>query len=190
MAERTKVQLGSRLVDRNIITEAQLNEALALQQKNRKKLGDCLVQLGFASEEDIVNILSFQLNIPRIELRGIQIDPEIIGLVNGSILRRHGVLPVAFDESRSNTLILAMSNPLDMEAQDDISIITNYMIDPRVATMAEINSVLDKHFGNEEAMSAAEKYAKEREDQLVQAAEANAQQQNELNNRSLICFAD
>ena len=186
MAERTKVQLGSLLVDRNIITEAQLNEALALQQKNRKKLGDCLVQLGFASEEDIVNILSFQLNIPRIELRGIQIDPEIISLVNGSILRRHGVLPVAFDESRSNTLILAMSNPLDMEAQDDISIITNYMIDPRVATMAEINSVLDKHFGNEEAMSAAEKYAKEREDQLGQAAEANAQQQNELNNAPIV----
>ena len=147
MAERTKVQLGSLLVDRNIITEAQLNEALALQQKNRKKLGDCLVQLGFASEEDIVNILSFQLNIPRIELRGIQIDPEIIGLVNGSILRRHGVLPVAFDESRSNTLILAMSNPLDMEAQDDISIITNYMIDPRVATMAEI-SVLERLSSN------------------------------------------
>ncbi len=185
MAERAKVQLGTLLVERNIITEAQLDEALALQKKNRKKLGDCLVQLGFASEEDIVNVLSFQLNIPRIELRGIQIDPEIIGLVNGSILRRHGVLPVAFDESRSNTLILAMSNPLDMEAQDDISIITNYMIDPRVATMAEINAVLDKHFGNDEAMSAAEKYAKEREEQL-QANEVNEQQQNELNNAPIV----
>ena len=93
MAERAKIQLGTLLVERNIITEAQLNDALALQKKNRKKIGDCLVQLGFASEEDIVNVLSFQLNIPRIELRGIQIDAEIIGLVNGSILRRHGVLP-------------------------------------------------------------------------------------------------
>ena len=185
MAERAKVQLGTLLVERNIITDAQLDEALALQKKNRKKLGDCLVKLGFASEEDIVNVLSYQLNIPRIDLRGIQIDPEIINLVSGSVLRRHGVLPVTFDERHSNTLILAMSNPLDMEAQDDISIITNYMIEPRVATMGEINSVLDKHFGNDEAMSAAEKYTKEREEQF-QADEISEQEQNELNNAPIV----
>lgn len=186
MAERAKVQLGTLLVEQRIITEDQLNEALELQKKTRKRLGDCLVQLGFASEDDIVNVLGVQLNIPRIDLRGIQIAPEIIRLVSGSVLRRHGVLPVAFDERRSNTLILAMSNPLDMEAQDDISIITNYMIDPRIATMAEINSVLDKYFGTDEAMSAAEKYAKEKEEQLMQAAEANAQQQTDLNNAPIV----
>ena len=186
MAERAKVQLGTLLVEQRIITEAQLNEALELQKKTRKRLGNCLVQLGFASEDDIVNVLGVQLNIPRIDLRGIQIAPEIIRLVSGSVLRRHGVLPVAFDERRSNTLILAMSNPLDMEAQDDISIITNYMIDPRIATMAEINSVLDKYFGTDEAMSAAEKYAKEKEEQLMQAAEANAQQQTDLNNAPIV----
>ena len=186
MAERAKEQLGTLLVEQRIITEDQLNEALELQKKNRKRLGNCLVQLGFASEDDIVNVLGVQLNIPRIDLRGIQIAPEIIRLVSGSVLRRHGVLPVAFDERRSNTLILAMINPLDMEAQDDISIITNYMIEPRIATMAEINSVLDKYFGTDEAMSAAEKYAKEKEEQLMQAAEANAQQQTDLNNAPIV----
>ena len=186
MAERGKVQLGTLLVERHVITDDQLSEALELQKKSRKRLGDCLAQLGFASEEDIVNVLGVQLNIPRIDLRGIQIDPEIIRLVSGTVLRRHGVLPVALDERRSNTLILAMSNPLDMDAQDDISIITNYMIDPRIATTAEINAVLDKYFGNDEAMSAAEKYAKEKEEQQLQAAELNAQQQMELNNAPIV----
>ncbi len=186
MAERGKVQLGTLLVERHVITDEQLAEALELQKKSRKRLGDCLAQLGFASEEDIVNVLGVQLNIPRIDLRGIQIDPEIIRLVSGTVLRRHGVLPVALDARRSNTLILAMSNPLDMDAQDDISIITNYMIDPRIATTAEINAVLDKYFGNDEAMSAAEKYAKEKEEQQQQAAELNAQQQTELNNAPIV----
>lgn len=186
MAERGKVQLGTLLVERHVITDDQLAEALELQKKSRKRLGDCLAQLGFASEEDIVNVLGVQLNIPRIDLRGIQIDPEIIRLVSGTVLRRHGVLPVALDGRRSNTLILAMSNPLDMDAQDDISIITNYMIDPRIATTAEINAVLDKYFGNDEAMSAAEKYAKEKEEQQQQAAELNAQQQTELNNAPIV----
>ncbi len=182
MAEKGKFQLGKLLVDQNVISESQLEDALALQQKNRKKLGDCLVQLGFATERDIMAVLSAQLNIPLMDLRGIQIDPEIIGLVNGSVLRRHGVLPVAMEGS---TLILAMSNPLDMQAMDDISIITNYMVEPRIATTAEINGVLDKYFGNDEAMSAAEKYAKEREEYLQAAAE-NTQQQNDLNNAPIV----
>ncbi|MGM9521956.1 MAG: GspE/PulE family protein [Oscillospiraceae bacterium] len=130
--------------------------------------------------------MSVQLNIPRIDLRGIRVDPEIISMVGGKVLRRHGVLPVAFDERHSNTLILAMSDPLDMSAQDDITIITNCMVEPRIATMAEINAVLDKYFGNDEAMSAAEKYAKDREEQQQQVAKADAQQQNELNNAPIV----
>ena len=144
MAERVKIHLGSLLVQERVITENQLNEALAMQKKTHKRLGDCLMKLGFATEDDIVNVLSTQLNIPRIDLRGIRIDPEVISMVGGTVLRRHGVLPIAFDESRSNALILAMSDPLDMAAQDDITIITNCTVEPRIATMAEINAVLDK----------------------------------------------
>jgi hypothetical protein len=73
------------------------------------------------------------------------------------VLRKHSVLPIAYDEGQSNTLILAMADPLDMVAQDDISIITNCVIEPRIATLGEINAVLDRYFGTDEAMSAAEK---------------------------------
>jgi type IV pilus assembly protein PilB len=100
------------------------------------------------------------------ELRGIKIPPEVIGLVSGSILRKHKVLPIGFDEKDQNTLILAVADPLDMVAQDDIAIITGRRVEPRVATVGAINSVLDRYFGTGEAMSAAEQYTKEREQQL------------------------
>jgi len=186
MAERQKLRLGTLMVQRGIITDEQLETALALQKKQHKHLGDCLVEMGLASEEDIVNVLEAQLKIPRIDLRGIRIDAEIIGLVSGSVLRKHSVLPIAYDEKQSNTLILAMADPLDMVAQDDISIITNCVIEPQITTLGEINAVLDRYFGTDEAMSAAEKYAKEREGQLQQLEAEQAEQQTELNNAPIV----
>lgn len=186
MPEKQKLRLGTLLVQKGIISDEQLSSALALQKKYHRHLGDCLVEMGYATEEDIVNVLETQLRIPRIDLRGIRIDPEIIGLVSGSVLRKHSVLPIAYDEKQSNTLILAMSDPLDMVAQDDISIITNCVIEPQIATLGEINAVLDRYFGTDEAMSAAEKYAKEREGQLQQMEAAQEEQQTELNNAPIV----
>jgi type IV pilus assembly protein PilB len=186
MADKQKLRLGTLLVQKGIITDDQLNEALTMQRKLRRHLGDCLVEMGYATETDIVNVLETQLKISRIDLRGIRIDPEIIGLVSGSVLRKHSVLPIAYDEGQSNTLILAMADPLDMVAQDDISIITNCVIEPRIATLGEINAVLDRYFGTDEAMSAAEKYAKEREGQLQQLEAAAEEQQTELNNAPIV----
>lgn len=178
-----KYRLGDLLVMRGIINEEQLEAALAAQKKNRKHLGDCLVEMGAVTEEDIANVLEVQLGIPRIDLRGIRIDADVIGMVSGSVLRKHAVLPVAFD---GVSLVLAMSDPLDMVAQDDISIITNCPIDPRIATMGEINAVLDRYFGTDEAMSAAEQYAKERETQMAALAAAAEAEENELDNAPIV----
>lgn len=181
--EKAKYRLGDLLVMRGIITEEQLHAALTLQAKNHKHLGDCLVEQGVVTDDDIVNVLEVQLGIPRIDLRGIRIDSDIIGLVSGSVLRKHTVLPITFD---NNALILAMSDPLDMVAQDDISIITNCVIEPRIATVGEINAVLDKYFGTDEAMSAAEQYTKERETQLQQLAAAAEEEQSEVDNAPIV----
>lgn len=178
-----KYRLGDLLVMRGVINEDQLEAALAAQKKNRKHLGDCLVEMGAVTEEDIANVLEVQLGIPRIDLRGIRIDADVIGMVSGSVLRKHAVLPVAFD---GVSLVLAMSDPLDMVAQDDISIITNCPIDPRIATVGEINAVLDRYFGTDEAMSAAEQYAKERETQMAALAAAAEAEENELDNAPIV----
>jgi type IV pilus assembly protein PilB len=157
-----------------------------MQQKNHKRLGDYLVESGFTTDEDIALALHIQLGLERVDLRGIKVPPEIIGLVPGSVLRKHSVLPIGFDENNSNVLLLAMADPLDMVAQDDISIITNCLIEPVISTQSAINSVLDRYFGTGEAMSAAEQYAKEREQQQQQSEAAALQEELELSSAPIV----
>ena len=173
-------------MQQGIITAEQLATALTEQQKDRRRLGDYLVENGITTDEDIALALHLQLGIDRIDLRGIKVPPEVLGLVPGSVLRKHSVLPVGFDEHNSNVLLLAMADPLDMVAQDDISIITNCLIEPLVSTHSAINSVLDKYFGTDEAMSAAEQYAKEREQQLQQLEAAAAAEESELSSAPIV----
>jgi type IV pilus assembly protein PilB len=180
------MRLGDILKAQGIVSDKQLEAALAIQMKTKQRLGDILIETGITTESQITNALHSQLGIDMIELRGIKIPPEVIGLVSGSILRKHKVLPVGFDEKDSNALILAMADPLDMVAQDDIAIITNRRIEPRVATVGAINSVLDRYFGNEEAMTAAEQYTKEREQQLQLLEEAALQAELELNSAPIV----
>jgi len=184
--EKKKYRLGDILVQQGIITEEQLAAALAMQQKNHKRLGDYLVESGYTTDEDIALALHIQLGLDRVDLRGIKIPPEIIGLVPGSVLRKHSVLPIGFDENNSNVLLLAMADPLDMVAQDDISIITNCLIEPVISTQSAINSVLDRYFGTGEAMSAAEQYAKEREQHQQQAEAAALQEELELSSAPIV----
>ena len=175
------MRLGDILKAQGIVTDKQLEAALAIQQRTKQRLGDILIETGITTETQITNALHSQLGIEMVELRGIKIPPEVIGLVSGSILRKHKVLPIGLDDKDQNALILAMADPLDMVAQDDIAIITNRRIEPRVATIGAINSVLDRYFGNEEVMTAAEQYTKEREQQQQVLEDAVTQAEVELN---------
>lgn len=177
--KNAKLRLGEMLIQQKLITEEQMEEALASQRKLRRRLGDILVDMGATTEEAIANALHMQLGIGLVDLRGVTIPQNIISLVSGSILRKHTMLPLSFDENDPSTLIVAMSDPLDMAAQDDVSIITNLRVEPRISTAGEINAVLDKHFGNEEAMTAAERYSREREQQIQLMREAAAQVEEE-----------
>jgi type IV pilus assembly protein PilB len=183
---KRKMRLGDILKAQGIVNDSQLTAAIAIQQKTKQRLGDILIESGVTTESQITNALHQQLGIEMIELRGIKIPPDVIGLVSGSILRKHKVLPVGFDEKDSNALVLAMADPLDMVAMDDIAIITNRRIEVRVATVGAINSVLDRYFGNEEAMTAAEQYTKEREQQLQALEEAALQAELELNSAPIV----
>jgi type IV pilus assembly protein PilB len=184
--DKKKLRLGDILIVQGVINEEQLSAALATQQKTKRRIGDILIEAGFTSEDEIARALHLQLGIEMVDLRGIKIPPEIIGLVSGSMLRKHKVLPIGFDENDSNILVLAMSDPLDMVAQDDIAIISNLRVEPRIATAGAINSVLDKLFGKEEAMSAAEQYTKEREQQLQLLEEAALQDESDLNSAPIV----
>ena len=183
---KTKIRFGDLLIRQGIVSESQLAAALVYQQRNKRRLGDILVEQGAATEVEIVTALNLQLGIDLVDLRGIKLSPDILALVPGSVLRRHTVLPIGFDEQDSNILILAMADPLDMLAQDDIAIVTNLRIEPRVATASGINGVLDRYFGTEEVMSAAEQYTKEREQQLQLLEEAATQAESDLSSAPIV----
>ena len=186
VVQKRKLRLGDLLVSQGLLSASQLEVALEEQKKSRMKLGQYLVANGIITDAEIARALHVQLNIELVDLRGLRIPPEMVNLVSGTILRKHSVVPIGYDPNDSNVLLLAMSDPLDITAQDDISIITNFRVEPRIATESEIHGLLDRHFGSDEAMSAAEQYAREREAQFAAAAEAALAEENSLNNAPMV----
>ena len=172
-----KIKLGDILLQQGYISDKQLKSALEAQKKTKQRLGDYLIDSGIVSDRDIAQALNIQLGVEIVELRGIDIPENILSMVSAAVLRKHNVLPIAFETGSRNTLILVMSDPLDMVAQDDISIITNCFVEPRISTAREINAVLDRYFGTGETLSAAEKFAKEKaikDQDLTQSAQDEA----------------
>ncbi len=159
---RKKIRLGDLLVETGNITQAQLENALRKQKERNKKLGEILVDDGIITEDDIAAALSKQLNIEIVDLQNINIDKSVTRLVPVNILKKYTMIPFAFSEHNKNVLRVAMENPLDMYAQEDVSIITNYQVEPVVATTRSIMLAIDKYHGQEEIKHALNQYAKEK----------------------------
>lgn len=169
---RRKKRLGDLLVDANVISEDQLMEALVDQKGSGKKLGAVLIEKGVLSEEEIADALHHQLNIDFVHLSEMQIDENVLKLVQEPVLRKHSLMPFDYNSSNPNVLRVAMADPMDIIAIDDISIITNLQIEAAVTTPTEIAKALDRYFGNAEAMKVAERYSQERAAQYGDLNEA------------------
>ena len=159
---RKKVRLGEVLVGGNLISQEQLEKALEMQKGSGKRLGEVLVQNGFVDEESLAVALSNQLHCQMVDLANIVIDEGVKGIVNSTLLKKYCIFPYAYADDDPNTLMLAMADPLDMGAMDDVSIITNLQVRPVVATRRGIMLAIDKYYGDSEMASAADQYAKER----------------------------
>ena len=139
-----KMRLGDSLIAEGLINEEQLQQALALQKKSGKRLGAVLVEMHLVTEQDIVQILSKQLRIPFIDLSNYLIDPVIAKLIPEHIARRHMLIPI---NKVSNKLTVAMVDPLNIIAIDDIQLMTGLMVKPVVATNTDINKALQDAYG-------------------------------------------
>ena len=159
---RKKVRLGDVLIASGKIIPEQLEAGLAAQKGSGKKLGEILIEKGFITEDDIAKALSEQLHIEMVDLLTISIPEEILNMVPVNVLKKNKVFPFEFAENNMNVLRVAMADPMDIYAQDDVSIITNCMIDPVVTTDRNIMMAIDKYFGQSEMSGALEAYAKEK----------------------------
>jgi len=138
------VRLGELLTKANLITQDQLKEALRVQKESGGKLGETLIKLGFVSEEDITECLSQQFGVPSINLQHFEIDPAVIKLISGDVARKYNILPV---NKTGATITIAMADPTNVFAMDDIKFMTGYNVEPVVASELGIKAAIDNYYG-------------------------------------------
>lgn len=160
---RRRLRLGDLLISQGIITEEQLQKGLRLQQEKGCKLGEALVEGNIVSEETIVKTLGEQLHLSYVDLANVKIEDEILDLVPSALLKKHMMIPFEYAADNPNVIRVAMVDPLDIEATDDINIVTNLQVESVITTRRSLNMALDKYFGQKEVFSAADEYAKEKE---------------------------
>ena len=180
---RKKLRLGDVLVNSGVITAEQLQKGLELQKGSGRKLGETLVDEGITTEENIAKALSSQLGYEMVDLQDVSIDEEILHLVPPNILKKHTMIPFEYSRTGMNVLRVAMSDPMNMAAMDDINIITNLQVEPVVATPRDVMLALDRYYGQAEVNSALEEYVKEKTSQMAEQEDIYS---DDINNSPIV----
>jgi type IV pilus assembly protein PilB len=140
------VRLGDLLLKEKRITPEQLQEALAQQRQKGGKLGFTLVSMGFVKEAEITALLSKQFGVPSIAISQFEIDPAVIKLIPAETAQKYQIIPL----SRSGaTLTIAMTDPTNVFAMDDIKFMTGYNVEPVVASETEVDEALQRYYAKE-----------------------------------------
>lgn len=158
---RKRLRLGELLLENNLITEEQLNIALEEQKAKGIKLGEAVIGLGYVTQDAINDLLCQQLNIDFVDLRKIEIDDSIARMVGEKVVRKYMLLPFALDDRQANVIKVAMEDPMNIMAIDDIGIITGMTVQPYLSTHAYISTAIDKLYGKSQANAIAEQFMKE-----------------------------
>src|SRR5262245_28816602 len=137
------VRLGELLLREKRITPVQLQEALNHQRQNGGRLGASLVKLGFLADDDITAVVSRHCGVPAINLREFELDQSVVRLVSAESASKYNVLPVG---KSGTTLTLAMADPTNVFAMDDIKFITGLHIEPVVASDTAIRDAIAKYY--------------------------------------------
>ena len=144
--------LGEMLRDTGMISDEQLQEALKVQKQTGERLGKVLVNLGFVSEQTIIEVLEFQLGIPQVSLYKQNLDADTVKILPEPLIRRHKILPIA---RKGNKLTVGMVDPLNLVAIEDAKIISGLEIEPVIVTEREIDAATRRFFGHESMGTAA-----------------------------------
>src|SRR5437667_12579661 len=137
-------RLGDLLVKEKVITTEQLEVALKSQKDAGGRLGSVLVKLGYLSDEDVTNFLSRQYGVPAINLSYFEIDPTVVKLIPQDTAKRYQILPLS---RVGASLTIAMVDPTNVFAMDDIKFMTGFNIEPVVASESSIIEGIDKAYG-------------------------------------------
>ncbi|MBQ7378602.1 MAG: Flp pilus assembly complex ATPase component TadA [Clostridia bacterium] len=168
----SKKRISEILVDNHQMTRAQADQIFAVMQAGRtgKSEQELILEREFAAEKDIAGAVAFKYGLPLVELEGKALDHDLIRRVDISVLKKHRVVPVALTEDVPPVMKLAMFNPMNAGAIEDVELLSRLQIEPVVSTATEIMNAIDKCFGTETMRSAVDQFTRERE-KNAQAAE-------------------
>jgi type IV pilus assembly protein PilB len=166
------VRLGEILLKESLITQDQLDKALEFQRSNGGKLGSCLTKMGFITDDDITGVLSRQYGVPSINLKYYEIDPNVIKLIPQDTALRYQVIPLS---RVGSVLTIAMTDPTNVFAMDDIKFMTGFNVEPVVASESAIAEAISRFYGGaastHEELSSLMKDLVDEEQELELAAE-------------------
>ncbi len=139
----TDERLGELMVREKLISLEELRKAQDLQRKSGENLSKSLAKLGYASDEDVTDFIAAQYNVPAIQLEDYEVEQEILDLIPREVAERHKILPV----SRAGTsLVVAMTDPTNLHAIDDVKFLTGYNVEPVVAAEAALDQAISSYY--------------------------------------------
>jgi type IV pilus assembly protein PilB len=137
------VKLGQLLINKGLISEDQLNKALELQKKEGGRIGSNLIKLGYLTDDALIDFLSKQYAVPSLSLANQDIDPSIVKFVPYDVANKYQIFPIS---KNGASLKLAMTDPSNVFAIDDVKFMTGYEVEPVVASEASIREAIAKHY--------------------------------------------
>lgn len=183
MRQVARKRLGQLLIDEGLITPEQLDEALLAQKRTGRRLGATLVDLGYVTEEGIMSLLEKQLGIQRLKVDRAGIDIDAVERVPEALIKRHRVFPVGFAGKDNGTLILAMVDPLNVFAIDDVEIASGLKVSPVLVSESELAELINGFFG---ALSAAQEALGSDVEEIVDDRNAELHNLDEIANEAPI----
>jgi type IV pilus assembly protein PilB len=172
-------KLGDLLLYVGKITKEQLNEAISEQKNSDKKIGEILVEKGWVSEKDIIEVLEFQLGIPHVDLDRYLINSEVSRLIPENLARRYDLIAV---DKKNDYLIVAMADPLNIFAIDDVRLTTGFNVQPVISTKKDIERAIDKYYEKERTKRVLEEF----KENYIPNDETIEENQEEINSAPVV----
>ncbi|WP_058301308.1 GspE/PulE family protein [Gorillibacterium timonense] len=166
----TRKRIGDLLMEAGVITEEQLSQALIQQKELKMRLGDVLITQGYITQQQFIEVLEFQLGIPHVQIYRQKIEQRIVQLIPQKVAEQHSVLPLRID---GNKLVLAMADPLDYFAIDEIRILTGLRIEPVIASKEELVRAIARYYGLQDSIEQITQSMQAREEEVLQTAQDN-----------------
>lgn len=150
--QRTRKRLGDLLIEAGFLSQEQLEKALSVQKKTNERLGKVLINLGYVTEESMIEVLEYQLGVPHVDISNSSVDKQVAATIPQTMAERYQIIPIKKDGKK---LTLAMVDPTNFYAIDDVRMVSGFEVEPVIAAEREILRAIAESYGVHELVAKA-----------------------------------